>query len=247
MADLLELRNVHFFYHHIHALKGITLKVREGEVVCIIGGNGAGKTTTLSIISGILKPKHGTVLMDGMVINTMRPEERVGQGIAHVYEGRRLFTRLTVEANLCLGAYQRQDSSEIRKDLEKMYNEFPVLKERRHQHAGSLSGGEQQMVAIARALMSRPVLLLLDEPSMGLAPKIVGQVFRIIEMLKSQGITILLVEQNARQALAVADRGYLLENGKVVLQGTQQELRSHERVQEAYLGKWVGKALNIQT
>lgn len=233
---MLVLQNVNVYYGAIHALKGISLEVNEGEIVTLIGSNGAGKSTSLKTISGLLRPKAGTITFNGVNLAHVQPQEIVAQGISQVPEGRRVFTNMTVLENLELGAYLRKDKSEIKKDIEKVYTFFPRLQERRGQQAGTLSGGEQQMLAMGRALMSRPKLLLLDEPSMGLAPILVKQIFSIILEINKTGTTILLVEQNAHMALSIADRAYVLETGKIVLSGSAKELASSEEVRKAYLG-----------
>jgi len=233
---MLELRDVHVYYGHIHALKGISLTVEEGELVTIIGSNGAGKTTTLMTISGLLRPRQGSIRYNGHDLTRMAPHEIVQAGISHCPEGRQIFGGLTVAENLILGAYNRGDRRAIARDQEWVESLFPILAERRHQLAGTLSGGEQQMLAIARALMSRPSVLLLDEPSLGLAPLLVERIFEVIQTLRDQGVTILLVEQNAYQALRVADRAYVLETGQVKLQGPAQDLARDAAVKEAYLG-----------
>jgi branched-chain amino acid transport system ATP-binding protein len=234
---MLTLKSLQAGYGRVPVLKGISLHVRAGEVVTLIGGNGAGKTTTLRAVSGLLPPRKGAVEFDGKDLTRMPPERIVTLGLALVPEGRRVFTSLTVTANLELGAYHRRDKGEVRRDLEAMRQRFPILKERAHQAAGTLSGGEQQILAIGRALMARPRLLMLDEPSMGLAPRMVTQVYEILAELKAAGTTILLVEQNARAALKVADRGYVLETGRIILDGSAGELREDPEVQRAYLGK----------
>ena len=234
---MLTLKSLQAGYGPVPVLKGISLHVRVGEVVTLIGGNGAGKTTTLRAISGLLPPRKGRVEFDSQDLTRMPPERIVTLGLALVPEGRRVFAALSVTANLELGAYHRRDKGEVRRDLEVMRRRFPILKERSHQAAGTLSGGEQQILAIGRALMARPRLLMLDEPSMGLAPRMVSQVYEILAELKAAGTTILLVEQNARAALKVADRGYVLETGRIILDGTAAELREDPEVQRAYLGK----------
>ncbi len=233
---ILELDNVHTYYGHIHALKGVSLTVELGEVVTLIGGNGAGKSTTLNTISGLLRPRHGSVRLDGKDLNTYKAHEIVNQGIVQVPEGRRVFSRMTVLENLEMGAFTRDSRQEIAAGIENGFTLFPRLKERQHQLAGTLSGGEQQMLAMARALMSSPKILLLDEPSMGLAPVLVDSIFDTIRKLHAQGTTILLVEQNARMALQVADRGYVIQTGEVILRDTAANLRANESVQKAYLG-----------
>jgi branched-chain amino acid transport system ATP-binding protein len=235
---LLQLENVHSYYGNIHALQGISLHVNEGEIVTLIGANGAGKSTTIRTISGIMHPREGTILFDGQAIHGVSAHELVGRGIAQSPEGRRVFPRLTVRENLEMGAYRRHDIAYITEDMRMVYDLFPRLEERQHQYGGTLSGGEQQMLAIGRALMARPRLLLLDEPSMGLAPVLVEQIFEKITHINSQqGTTILLVEQNALMALEVADRGYVLQSGDVALHGSAAELMNDETVRKAYLGE----------
>ncbi len=233
---LLEINNLHVYYGAIHALKGISLKVEEGQIVALIGANGAGKTTTLRTISGLLHPKEGSILYHGEPLHEMKAQSIVKAGISHVPEGRRIFAPLTVMENLELGAFLRNDKDGIQKDLEAIFQSFPRLKERTFQQAGTLSGGEQQMLAMGRALMSRPKVLLLDEPSMGLSPIFVQEIFNIIRRINEQGTTVLLVEQNARMALSIADYAYVLETGTISLEGTGAELASSEEVQKAYLG-----------
>ena len=235
---MLEIENVHVYYGKIHALRGISLQVKEGEIVAVLGNNGAGKTTTLKTVSGLLRPREGGVRLMGEGITELPPHQIVERGIAHVPEGRRIFKRLTVLENLEMGAYARRDGG-VGTDLERVYTLFPRLKERRDQVAGTLSGGEQQMLAIARALMAQPKLLLLDEPSMGLAPMLLEQIFDTIRDINRQGTTILLVEQNAFMALAIAGRGYVMETGGIVLADTAQGLLSNENVRRAYLGEQV--------
>lgn len=236
MADtLLKVDNINVYYGNIHAVKDISFEVDQGEIVTLIGANGAGKSTTLKTISGLLKPKTGDILYKGSSIKGMRAHKIVEAGLAHVPEGRHVFLHMTVEENLDMGAYT-QPASTIAPNKEKVFELFPRLKERRKQLAGTMSGGEQQMLAMGRALMSRPRLLMLDEPSMGLAPILVEQVFDIIRELHEAGTTILLVEQNARMALSIADRGYVLETGCIVLEGTGQELMQSDAVKKAYLG-----------
>ncbi len=235
VTPLLDVCDLQVNYGGIQALQGVSFHVNAGEVVSLIGANGAGKSTTLRAISRIVKARGGSINYDGRDLLSMRPEEVVRAGIAHSPEGRRVLTRLSVEDNLELGAYIRKDN-EVAADIEEQFRLFPRLQERRSQLSGTLSGGEQQMLAIARALMSRPKLLLLDEPSLGLAPIIVIEIFAIIDDLRARGVTILLIEQNANLALAHSDRAYVLETGKVLLSGPAAELREDERVKEAYLG-----------
>lgn len=232
---LLSVSDINVYYGAIHAIKGVSFEVNEGEVVTLIGANGAGKSTTLKTISGLLHPKTGGVEFQEKSLLGIKPHKIVEMGLAHVPEGRRVFLQMSVEENLEMGAYTRP-GSEVDPGLEKVYAQFPRLKERRKQTAGTLSGGEQQMLAMGRALMSSPRLLMLDEPSMGLAPILVDQIFDIIQSLHKAGTTILLVEQNAQMALSVADRGYVLETGKIVTSGTGAELLNDESVKKAYLG-----------
>ena len=235
---MLTVRSVHTYYDSIHALKGVSLHVRSGEIVALIGANGAGKSTLVNTICGMLKPRKGQIEFEGEQIDRLAPEAIVRKGIALVPEGRQVFSTLTVEANLLMGGFvHRRDGRRLKEDMEKLYERFPVLKERSRQLAGTLSGGEQQMLAISRALMARPRLLVLDEPSMGLAPLMVKEIFSIVGALRGEGRTILLIEQNARAALHLADRGYVLETGKVVLEGAGGELLEHKEVRRAYLGK----------
>lgn len=233
---LLELKNVHTYYGNIHALKGVSLSVEEGEIVTLIGSNGAGKSTTLRTISGLLKPRQGEIFFKGERIDHLPPHKIVELGVIQAPEGRRIFPRLTVRENLEIGAFLRKDKAEIARDMERVFHLFPRLYERLNQRGGTLSGGEQQMLAIGRALMSRPRVLLLDEPSMGLAPVLVEQIFSIISDINAQGTTILLVEQNALMALAIAHRGYVLQTGEIVLADTASALRENKLVQHAYLG-----------
>ncbi|SHE98078.1 amino acid/amide ABC transporter ATP-binding protein 2, HAAT family [Caldanaerobius fijiensis DSM 17918] len=233
---MLELKDLHVYYGAIHALQGISLKVEEGEIVTLIGANGAGKSTTLNTISGLNRVQNGSIIFNGKDITRMSPPDIVKLGICQVPEGRRIFPNMTVLENLELGAYLRSDKEGIKKDLEDVYRRFPRLLERKGQLAGTLSGGEQQMLAIGRALMSRPRLLLMDEPSMGLAPIIVKDIFNIIKEINQSGTTILLVEQNARMALSIAHRGYVLETGRITLEGPAKELADNPQVQKAYLG-----------
>jgi branched-chain amino acid transport system ATP-binding protein len=233
---MLEINNIHTYYGNIHALKGISLTVEKGEIVTLIGSNGAGKTTTLRSICGIQKPRQGNVLLEGEDINPFKPHEIVAKGVAMVPEGRGIFARLTVAENLDLGSYTRRDRTAVQKDLERVFSIFPRLKEREHQVAGTLSGGEQQMLATGRALMAHPRLLLMDEPSMGLAPVLVEAIFNVIKVINQEGTTILLVEQNALMALSIAQRGYVIQTGEIVLQDTAANLKNNEMVQKAYLG-----------
>jgi branched-chain amino acid transport system ATP-binding protein len=233
---LLEIEDLHVFYGEIHALKGAALTVRRGEIVAVLGSNGAGKTTTLKTISGLLAPRRGRIVLEGRQISGVPPHEVVLRGVAHVPEGRRIFNRLSVRENLAMGAYLRRDEG-VPADLGKVFALFPVLRERLDQVAGTLSGGEQQMLAIGRALMASPRLLLLDEPSMGLAPVLVERIFETIADINRQGTTILLVEQNAAMALAIAHRGYVLEAGTIALSGTAAELAENPDVRRAYLGE----------
>lgn len=236
MNALLNVENLHIAYGGIKAVKGISFQVNEGELVTLIGANGAGKTTTLNLLGGLLKAVSGSVHYAGQNLFDIPAHERIRHGLALVPEGRGIFGGLTVAENLQMGAFHRKDNTETRLDMEKMYALFPRLKEREHQLAGTLSGGEQQMVAIGRALMSKPRLLLLDEPSMGLAPLMVEKIFEIIRTISAQGVAILLVEQNARLALAAAQRAYVMESGSITLHGLAQELALDERVRAAYLG-----------
>lgn len=233
---MLELDNVHVYYDNIHALKGVSLTVNEGEIVTIVGSNGAGKSTTLMTISGLLRPREGSMRYRGEDLVKMSSHEIVQAGISHCPEGRQIFGTLTVAENLVLGAYNRRDGEAVAQDRQWVEELFPILAERRNQPAGTFSGGEQQMLAIARSLMSRPKVLLLDEPSLGLAPILVERIFNVIETLREEGVTILLVEQNAYQALRVADRAYVLETGEINLQGPARELARDEAVKKAYLG-----------
>ena len=236
-APILELRDVHTYYGAIHALKGITLEVREGEVVTLIGANGAGKSTTLRSINGLNHPRRGTIHFQGKDITNAAPHTIVKSGIAQSPEGRRLFPRMSVMENLEMGAFQRTDRANFQEDLDRVFELFPRLHERRQQKAGTMSGGEQQMCAMGRALMARPKLLLLDEPSMGLAPIFIERIFEIVQEINKQGTPVLLVEQNALMALDAAKRGYVLETGKIALQGPAKELRDNEQVRKSYLGE----------
>ncbi len=233
---MLKIEQLNVHYGVIHALRDVTLEVEEGKIVSLIGSNGAGKTTLLRTISGLIKPTSGTMLYLGQDIVTQKPQLLPAQGLVHVPEGRKIFSGLTVYENLLMGAYLRKDKAGIAEDLKKVYDRFPILADRRNQDAATLSGGEQQMLAISRALMARPKLLLMDEPSMGLAPLLVKEIFNIIKEINAGGTTILLVEQNAMQALKIADQAYVLETGNIVLSGTGQELLSSPEVQKVYLG-----------
>ena len=233
---MLEIQDLHVHFGVIHALKGISLTVNDGEIVTLIGANGAGKTTTLRTISGLKKPTSGKILLDGKDISHTTPRERVKLGMSQVPEGRRVFADMTVLENLELGAYLRRDRVGIKQDLEMVYDRFPRLADRRKQTAGTLSGGEQQMLAMGRALMSRPKILFLDEPSMGLAPLLVQEIFDIIKSINQTGTTILLVEQNASMALQIANRAYVMETGSIVLSGTGEELSQSDDIKKAYLG-----------
>ena len=233
---MLEIKDLYVRYGMIEAIKGISFEVRDGEIVTLIGSNGAGKTTTMHAISGLLKPASGSIMLDGVELTKTPNHKIVSMGLAQVPEGRRVFAQQTVEENLLLGAYARKDKDGIQKDLEHVYDLFPRLLERKKQLAGTLSGGEQQMLAMARALMSRPKILLMDEPSMGLSPLLVKEIFHIIQDINKDGTTILLVEQNAKMALEIADRAYVLETGKISLEGTGEELSASEEVRKAYLG-----------
>jgi branched-chain amino acid transport system ATP-binding protein len=233
---VLQVQDIHSYYGAIEALKGISLEVYEGEVVTLIGSNGAGKTTTLRSVSGIVPPRTGKILYQGRDITGLPGHEVAAMGIAHSPEGRRIFPRMTVRENLDMGAFTRRDADGIRADIERVYELFPRLKEREKQKAGTMSGGEQQMLAMGRALMAQPTLLLLDEPSLGLAPVIVDKIYEIIREINAQGVTILLVEQNANYALDVSSRGYVLETGTVALTDSSAALRTDERVKAAYLG-----------
>ena len=233
---VLEVENLHVFYGQIHALRGVSFEVDTEEIVTLIGGNGAGKTTTLNAISGILAAADGQVRLEGEVLGAVMPHHIVGRGIVQVPEGRRIFGRLTVRENLTVGAFLQNDKVAIKETEERVLDMFPVLRERLGQTAGTLSGGEQQMLAMARGLMSMPRVLLLDEPSMGLAPMLVDQVFEAVQQIRSQGVPVLLVEQNAFMALQIADRGYVIETGEVVLKGTGADLLHNDDVRRAYLG-----------
>lgn len=233
---MLKIDNMHVYYGAIHAVKGISLEVEEGQIVTLIGANGAGKTTTLRTISGLEKARSGSITFEGRDIGTMQAEDIVKMGISQVPEGRRVFTNMSVLENLDLGAYFTKDKNVIKASLERVFEAFPRLYERRNQVAGTLSGGEQQMLSMGRALMSKPRLMMLDEPSMGLAPILVRQIFSIIEEFHREGTTILLIEQNAHLALSIADKGYVLETGKIVYEGSAAELAQTEEIKKAYLG-----------
>jgi branched-chain amino acid transport system ATP-binding protein len=235
-TPVISLKDIETYYGEIKALKGVSLEVQAGEIVTLIGSNGAGKTTTLRTISGQLKPRVGSVFFNDQDITKIPPHAIASMGIAHVPEGRKIFPRLTVEENLEMGAFRIKNQARIQKSMKKAFELFPRLEERRKQKGGTLSGGEQQMLAMARALMSEPNILLLDEPSMGLAPLLVDLIFRVIKELNEEGMTILLVEQNALKALKIADRGYVLQTGSVVLSGEGEELLNNDLVKEAYLG-----------
>ena len=234
---MLRLRSIHTYYGNVPALKGISMHVRSGELVSLIGGNGAGKTTTLQTISGLLKPRKGSVEFLGEDITGISPNKIVRKGLSHVPEGRQLFVKMSVQSNLEMGGYLLKDRQDIKKRVGYFENLFSILGERKDQLAGTLSGGEQQMLAIGRALMARPKLLLLDEPSMGLAPIMAHNVFKTIARLRDEGMTILLVEQNARAALHISDRAYVMETGKIIMEGPSEELLNHNQIKRAYLGK----------
>ena len=235
--NILEVNDLNVYYGGIHAIKNISFEIKKGEIVSLIGANGAGKTSTLHAISGLIPIKAGEISLNGTNVTNIEAHKLVTQGMAHVPEGRRIFTELTVLENLEMGAYTRNDYSQIKEDMEEMFKLFPRLAERKKQLAGTMSGGEQQMLAMARALMSRPSLLLLDEPSMGLAPLFVQEIFKIIEKVnKEQDVTVLLVEQNANMALSIADRGYVLETGQIILEGTGKELITNPEIKKAYFG-----------
>jgi branched-chain amino acid transport system ATP-binding protein len=233
---MLKVNEIDVFYGNIHALKGVSLEVNQGEIVTLIGANGAGKSTLLKTLSGLLKPKSGTIQYLDSSISGKPPQSIVKAGISHVPEGRRVFANMTVEENLELGAYLRKNTNEIQKDMQKVYELFPRLLERRKQLSGTLSGGEQQMLAMGRAIMAKPKLLLLDEPSMGLAPLMVKTIFQIIKDINRDGTTILLVEQNANMALSIADRAYVIETGRIAASGSAAELQASEQIKKAYLG-----------
>jgi len=234
---LLEMRNVHTYYDNIHALKGISCSIPAGDIVCLIGANGAGKTTTLMTIFGVQRASRGEILFQGQPIQDLRPEQVAARGVAQTPEGRQIFAQMTTMENLELGAYLRTDQEEVVRDMENVFTLFPALKERRHQLGGTLSGGEQQMLAIGRSLMSRPILLLLDEPSLGLAPKLVERIFETILEINKGGTTIFLVEQNAHMALNISANGYVMETGQIVLADKASALLENEQVKKAYLGE----------
>ena len=234
---MLEVKDLEVYYGMIQAIKGISFEVNKGEVIALIGANGAGKTTTLHTITGLLSPKKGSVMFEGKDITKIPAHKIVSMGMAHVPEGRRVFADLSVYENLKLGAYTRKDKENLNKDLESIYERFPRLAERKNQSAGTLSGGEQQMLAMGRALMSKPSIILMDEPSMGLSPILVNEIFDIIESISKSGTTVLLVEQNAKKALSIADRAYVLETGKIVTSGKASELLENDSLKKAYLGE----------
>lgn len=234
---MLEVKNLEVYYGVIQAIKGISFEVNEGEVIALIGANGAGKTTTLQTITGMLKPKSGEIMFEGVDISKIPGHKIVSMGMAHVPEGRRVFSQLTVYENLKMGAYTRKDKAEIEATLEQIYESFPRLKERKNQLAGTLSGGEQQMLAMGRALMSKPKIVVMDEPSMGLSPILVEEIFKIIRNISASGTTVLLVEQNAKKALEIADRAYVLETGNIVLSGDAKDMMNDDSIKKAYLGE----------
>ncbi|MFR8170217.1 MAG: ABC transporter ATP-binding protein [Marvinbryantia sp.] len=234
---MLEIKDLEVFYGVIQAIKGISFEVNEGEVVALIGANGAGKTTTLQTITGLLSPKKGSILFEGQELTKVPAHKIVSLGMAHVPEGRRVFAQFTVYQNLLMGAYTRKDKNEIEASLAEVYKRFPRLEERKNQIAGTLSGGEQQMLAMGRALMSKPRIILMDEPSMGLSPILVNEIFDIIQSVSASGTTVLLVEQNAKKALSIADRAYVLETGKIVQSGKAETLLNDDSIKKAYLGE----------
>lgn len=234
---MLKVENLQVYYGMINAIKGISFEVNQGEVIALIGANGAGKTTILHTVTGLISPKEGTIEFEGTNLTKIPAHQIISLGMAHVPEGRRIFQQLTVYENLELGAYILKDKQQIKKNLEYVYAHFPRLEERKTQIAGTLSGGEQQMLAMGRALMSNPKILLMDEPSMGLSPLLVNEIFKIIQEVSKDGTTVLLVEQNAKKALSIADRGYVLETGKIVLSGSAEELLNNEEIKKAYLGE----------
>ena len=233
---MLQLKVINLYYGVIHALKNVSLHIKQGEIVTLIGSNGAGKSSTLRAISGVERIKDGSIQFNGVNISKLNPSQIVSMGLSHVPEGRRVFPKMSIMENLEMGAYTRKDKAEVKRDYEKVFDIFPRLKERRSQMAGTLSGGEQQMLAIGRALMSKPKLLLLDEPSMGLAPLVVKEIFSIIQKISSEGTTVLLVEQNASMALKIADRAYIIANGVIEIEGKARELLHDDKVKKAYLG-----------
>lgn len=233
---MLSVNNLCVSYGAVEAIRDISFEIKSGEIVSLIGANGAGKTTTLHAITGLVKSKSGSIIYDGHDLRTIEPSKIVTLGLAHVPEGRHVFTRMTVSENLAMGAYFRKDKQQIAKDLKVVFEKFPRLEERKNQPAGTLSGGEQQMVAMGRAMMSAPKMIVMDEPSMGLSPLLVNEVFSIIKEMNKSGITILLVEQNAKKALAISDRAYVLENGRITMSGKSSDLTGDERVKKAYLG-----------
>ena len=234
---MLKVENLQVYYGMINAIKGISFEVNQGEVIALIGANGAGKTTILHTVTGLISPKEGTIEFEGTNLTKIPAHQIISLGMAHVPEGRRVFQQLTVYENLELGAYILKDKQQIKKNLDYVYAHFPRLEERKNQIAGTLSGGEQQMLAMGRALMSNPKILLMDEPSMGLSPLLVNEIFKIIQEVSKDGTTVLLVEQNAKKALSIADRGYVLETGKIVLSGLAEELLNNEEIKKAYLGE----------
>ncbi|MGN0470742.1 MAG: ABC transporter ATP-binding protein [Acutalibacteraceae bacterium] len=237
MSALLSIENIEVYYGVINALKGISFEVNEGEIVALIGANGAGKTTTLHTITGLLRPRSGKIMYDGKDITKIPAHKIVSMGMAHVPEGRRIFSELTVYDNIRLGAYTRKDKDEIEESIQNVYKKFPRLEERKKQIAGTLSGGEQQMLAMGRALMSKPKIILMDEPSMGLSPLLVNEIFDIIKEINKSGTTVLLVEQNAKKALSIANKAYVLETGKISLSGDAKELMNNDSVKKAYLSE----------
>ncbi|MGN1457784.1 MAG: ABC transporter ATP-binding protein [Acutalibacteraceae bacterium] len=237
MSALLSIENIEVYYGVINALKGISFEVNEGEIVALIGANGAGKTTTLHTITGLLRPRSGKIMYDGKDITKIPAHKIVSMGMAHVPEGRRIFSELTVYDNIRLGAYTRKDKDEIEESIQNVYKKFPRLEERKKQIAGTLSGGEQQMLAMGRALMSKPKIILMDEPSMGLSPLLVNEIFEIIKEINKSGTTVLLVEQNAKKALSIADKAYVLETGNISLSGDAKELMNNDSVKKAYLSE----------
>ncbi len=234
---MLEVKDLQVYYGMIQALKSVSFEVNQGEVIALIGANGAGKTTTLHTLTGLLPAKHGSIIFEGVDITKLPAHKIVEMGIAHVPEGRRVFSQLSVYENLMMGAYTRKDKKEIEENLNKVYQRFPRLRERKNQRAGTLSGGEQQMLAMGRALMSNPKMIVMDEPSMGLSPIFVNEIFDIIEKVSAGGTTVLLVEQNAKKALSIADRAYVLETGKIVLSGNAKDLMNDDSIKKAYLGE----------